>query len=244
MVRARLVICVALLCVLSPWLVCTGVEGTQLKGPIWNFFTEPFIIVYGGNEAIMTRELANMLGQRMGEESELRADVDLNPEDVENNLLLFGTPESNVVLSEVVDQLPISIENETLTLSEQVFSGPEISLVMLYPSPLSEGKYVLLCVGLGEEGLKGLVSDRHRFSERVDFIVSDRYRWRSLGYFSRDKEWSIDWDRTLVANKVTWMFGFSLKMGKEGFIVYDVEETSPAQEADLREGDVVKRINT
>ena len=249
MIKRALAVClVVLLCLSLSGLSPTQILGAReagLEGPIGDFFTEPFIIVYGGNETNMARELANMLGQQMGEEIELRADGDLSAEDVENNLLLFGTPGSNAVLSEVIGELPISIENETLTLSDQVFSGPDISLVMLCPNPLNEERYVLLFIGLGEEGLKDLVSDRHRFSERVDFIVSDRYRWRSLGYFSKDTErWSIDWDRTLVADKVKAWHGASLRMSKEGVTVSKVKEGLPAWEADLREGDVVKKIDT
>jgi len=126
------------------------------------------------------------------------------------NLVLIGTPRTNSVLAEIADKLPIKIKDEhTCVVGDKTFTGENLGLVMIYPSPFAKGRYI--AVRSGKYYGKNL-SVNHKYDMLPDFIIYDEGvdrdipgyydgkpdRMRCAGFFN--KYWELD-------EKLTWTQG-------------------------------------
>ncbi len=129
-----------------------------LQGPIDDAFTDGFICVRGTGKAWhpATEKYAEANLRRFQEEWDkyLRAelpikdDVEITDEDIATkHLILFGDPGSNSLIAHVLDGLPLKWTQETITFGNQTFAAAEHVPVLIYPSPLSTGHFVILNSG-------------------------------------------------------------------------------------------------
>jgi pimeloyl-ACP methyl ester carboxylesterase len=129
-----------------------------LQGPIDDAFTDGFICVRGTGKAWhpATEKYAEANLRRFQEEWDkyLRAelpikdDVEISDEDIATkHLILFGDPGSNSLIAHVLDGLPLKWTQEAITFENQTYAAAEHVPVLLYPSPLSTGRYVVLNSG-------------------------------------------------------------------------------------------------
>jgi acetyl esterase/lipase len=65
----------------------------------------------------------------------------------ESHLILWGDPSSNRLLGRIQSQLPITWTSEEIVAAEQRFDGADHGLIMIYPNPLNQGRYVVLNSG-------------------------------------------------------------------------------------------------
>ncbi len=72
------------------------------------------------------------------------------------NLILIGTPATNGFLARVLGKVGIRLRADALEISGRAYSGGDLLLVAILPSPFASGKYVLSVVGLSEEALLDL----------------------------------------------------------------------------------------
>jgi predicted esterase len=131
---------------------------TGLQGPIDDAFTDSFLCVRGTGKAwhSATANYAEANLRRFQEEWDkyLRADlpvkddVEITDEDIATkHLILFGDPGSNSLMAHVLDGLPLKWTQETITLGNQTYTAPDHVPVLIYPSPLNTGRYVVLNSG-------------------------------------------------------------------------------------------------
>jgi dienelactone hydrolase len=129
-----------------------------LQGPIDDAFTRAFLCVRGTgkpwHEATQRYADANLprFGQEWNKylrgELPVKDDIDVTPEDIaERNLILFGDPASNSLIAQVIDSLPLLWTKERITLSDRSYASGEHVPVLIYPSPLNAGRYVVLNSG-------------------------------------------------------------------------------------------------
>lgn len=72
---------------------------------------------------------------------------DSPPTDVAQNFVLFGTPATNPWIAQVIDQLPITWTANQLLANGTPYSAENYVPVLIYPSPWSQGHYVVLNSG-------------------------------------------------------------------------------------------------
>jgi hypothetical protein len=121
----------------------------------------------------------------------------------DSDLVLYGTPGSNSLLSRVEKQLPIQIDKDAVVLGEQRFTGKGVGAKFIYPSPWNPQRYLLVQAGPTVEGVQG----GHNLPDFLpDYVVYDAKTTRSrprlvfgaaplaLGYF--DDAWQLDPSRT------------------------------------------------
>ncbi|MBA4018410.1 MAG: hypothetical protein C0483_14685 [Pirellula sp.] len=65
-----------------------------------------------------------------------------------DNLVLFGTPQSNPLIAHVLDKLPIKWTGKTVGMGDLEFDATKVVPVLIYPNPLNPAKYVVLNSGL------------------------------------------------------------------------------------------------
>lgn len=130
----------------------------NLQGPIDDAFMEPFLCVRGTGEA-WSAELqayAQWSLDRFATEHDkwlrgtipLKDDSQVTADDLqERNLILFGDPGSNRLLTRIKDSLPCQWNQDSVTFGGQTYSTKDHALVLIYPNPLNPRKYVVVNTG-------------------------------------------------------------------------------------------------
>jgi poly(3-hydroxybutyrate) depolymerase len=129
-----------------------------LQGPIDDAFTAPFLCVRGTgrpwNPAVQSWSEANLRrfayewARYFRGELPVKDDTAVTAEDVRRcNLILFGDPGSNRWIARVLPRLPLRWTREELRLGAGRYAAADHAPVLIGPSPLAEGRYVVLNSG-------------------------------------------------------------------------------------------------
>jgi len=131
-----------------------------LQGPIDDAFTTPFLCVRGTGKAwnptIQTwseaslKRFAYEWNRYFRGDLPIKDDRDVTPADLHRcNLILFGDPGSNTLLARVLNQLPLTWNQDELKLGQQRYSSANHAPVLIHPNPLpgAQGRYVVLNSG-------------------------------------------------------------------------------------------------
>ncbi len=130
-----------------------------LTGPIDDAFMGPFLFVRPTgkplNEAVgrwTEEELAratNMWRNVFRAELTVKDDVKVTSDDASSkNLVLWGDPKSNRLITTILDQLPIEWSGEKLAFNGQDYDPAKHAAIMIFPNPLNRGRYVVLNSGI------------------------------------------------------------------------------------------------
>lgn len=129
----------------------------NLQGPIDHAFLNRFIIVRPTGQpqrpetaawvtAEMERAIREWRKQFRGEPI-VKDDSAITPEDIANsNLILWGDPGSNTVLSRLANQLPVKWTPTGLTHNGQTYNATHAP-ILIYPNPLNPTRYIVLNSG-------------------------------------------------------------------------------------------------
>jgi predicted esterase len=130
----------------------------DLQGPIDDAFMEPFVVVPPDGsssstvrEAFYQRELAYTVRrwrQVFRGDLPVRKISELTSEDLENrNLILFGDPECNSKLAELLPQTPLSWKSGEIRLGAKSWRGDTLVPLLIYPNPKQPNRYIVLNSG-------------------------------------------------------------------------------------------------
>lgn len=135
-----------------------GHKRHDLQGPIDDAFMHAFVCVRGTGEP-WSRDLddwANWTLKRFGDEwhkwhrGDLPtvSDTDLTDDMIASkNLILFGDPGSNRLISQVVKDLPLTWTKDEITFAGETYSTASHAVAMVFPNPLNPRRYVVLNSG-------------------------------------------------------------------------------------------------
>lgn len=179
-----------------------GVKSPLRTGPVKNCYRDPFLVVYGTLKQAAANPVAAtgaagaqsedmMEARRFYEEwaiyadgaPRVKADKDVTAEDRQNyNLVLLGTRDSNKILAEIADKLPLELVADGYRLGTRTVKVPEpdkIGLRFCYPSPFDAKRMVVVHSG-HHWGLKPLetppqddLPPNHKYDLLPDYIVYD-----------------------------------------------------------------------
>ncbi|MEY4180426.1 MAG: hypothetical protein RLY70_4000 [Planctomycetota bacterium] len=129
-----------------------------LQGPIDDAFLESFLFVHpsaqGFHETTAVWVDAEM--ERAKEQwrrhfrgaVRVKEDRQVTDEDISrHNLVLWGDPASNTLLSRIIGKLPISWTKESIKVGGDSWAGDRHAFIAIYPNPLNPERYVVLNSG-------------------------------------------------------------------------------------------------
>jgi len=130
----------------------------DLQGPIDDAFMEPFVVVppdssssSSERETFYKRELEYTVRrwrQVFRGDLPVRKISELTPDDVENrNLILFGDPECNSKIAELLRQTPLTWKSGEIKLGAKRWRGDSLVPVLIYPNPRQPNRYIVLNSG-------------------------------------------------------------------------------------------------
>ncbi len=152
-----------------------------LCGPVEDAYNYPFLVVIGttGEGQALTAQAAGN-ARRFLEDWDRYADgvprwkndSDVTEADIAAyDLVLFGRPQTNSVLSRIADGLPFKFERQAfVTPDGSRYEGDDVGLQMVYPNPLNPERYAVVWSGL-YYGDRLLINHRHDLVP--DFIIYD-----------------------------------------------------------------------
>ena len=138
--------------------LANAAKSAATPGPVSDAFAGPFLVVVGsrgaGGErsAAQGRRFVQTWSDRFFTKCRLKRDVDVTPEDVAaGNLVLFGSPESNLVLGSIAADLPIRQLNDSVEVGGMRVAGSALAVQAVFPNPRNPERYIVLpgdCEGL------------------------------------------------------------------------------------------------
>jgi len=77
-----------------------------------------------------------------------KLDTEVTPEDIQSsNLILFGDPDSNELIQQIVNDLPIQWESDRIVIGNTRVTGEGKVPVLVYPNPLNPQRYIVINSG-------------------------------------------------------------------------------------------------
>jgi hypothetical protein len=131
---------------------------TGQQGPIDDAFMDAFLCVRGTGTPWQsaTQRLAEESLQRFADEwakyqrglLPVKRDDEITEEDLAGkHLILFGDPGSNSLLAQLVGELPLKWNRETIQLGGKSYPAQDHVPVLIYPSPLNYSRYIVVNSG-------------------------------------------------------------------------------------------------
>lgn len=133
------------------------VKKHDFQGPIDDAFMSAFIVVRPTgksknplfdqwSKSELERFLIQWRRQFRGD-AVVKNDVDITGVDLASNLIVFGDEESNMVIREINNRLPIKRDSKNIYVGDTTYSSANHALVMICPNPLHPENYLVLNSG-------------------------------------------------------------------------------------------------
>ncbi|MBI3823345.1 MAG: hypothetical protein HY289_11800 [Planctomycetes bacterium] len=133
-------------------------KNSTLSGPIDDAFTSGFVCVLGSGDtfhpAMQKYVDAKLAGFKHDWAKHWRGelptigDYAVTPNEImDKNLILFGDPQSNLTLAQIMPKLPLKWTKDEIEFAGKKYKASEHVPVMIFPNPLNPGKYVVLNTG-------------------------------------------------------------------------------------------------
>lgn len=178
-----------------------------VHGPVWDAFTGPYAIVYGtGGKDREFCETSERIAKSLANGAPVFADANV-PEELVNshNLILVGTPASNLWLSKIYKELPVQIEQAQLTACGKRYNSRNMGLILIYPNPLKPERYTVIFTGLSSTAMSNISEAYHQMGsiQTADvgiFEITDvcDIKWHIVEKFNTVWGWHDGWDEILT----------------------------------------------
>ncbi len=140
------------------WKLGTPTKGLAkhplLQGPIDDAFMSSFLFVAPGkpsNNQFGSWEKSERLRaitqwrQQFRGDARVKSDSTITKDDIANhNLILWGNPSTNAILARIAPKLPIQWNSKTITVGTKTYDARKHALIMIYPNPLNQDRYIVL----------------------------------------------------------------------------------------------------
>jgi hypothetical protein len=176
----------------------------DLQGPIDDAFMQPFVCVRGTGEPWSDehQQWADWTLSRFEQEFDkwMRGriqvvdDTDVTQELIAHrNLVLFGDPGSNSLLSKVLDDLPIDWTEDGISVDGKTYDPATHGLSLIYPNPLNPQRYVVINSGMTTHEKDFKASNSWLFPKLGDIAVQSFERQEDDS-FAESVEWATLFD--------------------------------------------------
>ncbi len=160
---------------------------------------QPVLIVYGSRQeayAASYRKISEQMAANPGRrEIMIKADSVVTPDLLTQNVIfLVGTPQSNHILKNLIEKLPLTFHNNSFTFADKTYAdSADVIALPFYPNPLNPAMPMSLLTGNDDAALLDLY---HRGMEtslwnRWGYTIYHEQQRQVMGEFS-DNLWQID----------------------------------------------------
>jgi pimeloyl-ACP methyl ester carboxylesterase len=185
----------------------TYVKNDRLSGPVWDAFSEPYVVIYGtGGEDRNFSHACEEVARLLAKDGPCFADVEIPKELVDNhNLVLIGTAASNAWLARISEQLPAKIEGGVVVANGRYYDRPDTGLILIYPNPLAPERYAAVFASTSSIALARIPEaySQMKSAQAADVGIFEITHegaivWRVIEKFSTVWNWHDKWDEVLA----------------------------------------------
>jgi hypothetical protein len=182
------------------------VKNSDLHGPVWDAFRDPYVVVWGGGADNTMSEAGALAARSLAGQGPCYIDTDMPEELVEtHNLILVGTPESNRWLARVDQDMPVRAARDRVNAGSKVYRGRDLGYVIVYPNPLNSKRYVAVFSATSARAMASLPTaysqmETVRPADAGVFQVADagKIQWHLLEKLNTLWDWHESYDRPMV----------------------------------------------
>jgi len=126
----------------------------KICGPISDAQNTPYAIVVGtASSDPMMNKFCQLRAESIRDEWQIWQhvkprfflDTEITDEQIgKYSLILFGGPDENLVTKKLIDQIPLRIESDSISISGQNFPAQNAGVSIIYPHPLNPDRYVVI----------------------------------------------------------------------------------------------------
>ena len=179
-----------------------------LHGPVWDVFTDPYVVVYRtvGTDTLFINACKSV-AKDLAHGGPCLVDTNMPRKMItDRNLVLVGFAESNVWAAKILEKLPVRIKNAKVHMSNGMhFDGKDLGYVVIYPNPINLDRYVVVCSATSSRAMASMFDaySQMRSIRPVDvgiYEVTDNghIKWHILEKFNTVWGWHDDWDQVLI----------------------------------------------
>lgn len=165
-----------------------------LEGPTNDVFSSSFLLVKGTlgitKDQLKYASAANAFYSNWKSfylvEPRLKNDVNISHADmVNNNLIIFGTDQTNSIVKKIAKFLPVEINKQYIKIQGRTYYGNDLRYIITYPNPLNPNKYILLVGSNSGEFSAEQISDLS-IKGWFDYEIWDNSEQIGKGYFTKN----------------------------------------------------------
>ncbi|MHC4741742.1 MAG: carboxylesterase family protein [Planctomycetota bacterium] len=178
-----------------------------LSGPLWDVYCSSSLLVYGTNtDDDSLVDAAKRCARSFSDPRWMNTvhfkivpDTVLTTQNIsDNNLVLFGNAQTNSVLGEISQRLPVKMNGNAVFVGGKEYSGENMGYVLIYPNPLNSSKYAAVFAGGTAETIDCFKKIWPRLDARpqsIDVGVFELNRktgsvkWHMTGVFGTNWDW-------------------------------------------------------
>lgn len=139
-------------------------------GPFKNALRDPFLLVYGdAADRKSAEKFAAKWKESADGDAKIKSVTEVSDADKAGfNLILFGTRDSNPLLAEIADKLPLELRKSGYRSGQTEVAGKNLGLRMVWKSPWNEARLIGVCSGIwwGEK-----LPINHKWDLIPDYII-------------------------------------------------------------------------
>jgi hypothetical protein len=183
------------------------VKNSRIRGPVWDVFTDPYVVVYGTEiENQQFIRASQYAAEKIAKGGPCFADTDMPKELICScNIILVGTAESNKWLAKIEHQLPVRIKNERVLAHNTSYIGQDVGFILIYPNPLNPEKYAAVFSGTSSAAILNtqkaylhMRSIREADIGIFELTGDDGIQWHIMEKFNTVWDWHDEWDEVLA----------------------------------------------
>ncbi len=178
-----------------------------LSGPLWDIYSNSCILVYGTtttNSSLIEaakRCAASFTNPPWMDRVNFKIvpDISITKKDIEeNNLVLFGNAYTNKVLSQLVEKLPVQMNDDSIKIPKMEYFGKNIGYILIYPNPMNPKKYIAVFSGNRPSTIdcfKRIWPHLNSTPQNIDFGIfefaddNDTVKWRLKTVLGSNWDW-------------------------------------------------------
>ncbi len=183
----------------------TTIKTSKACGPLAQLFNQKFIVVKGTSGNLAEKDSLNAIAEtfkqtwynRYFTQCIIKNDTDITDYDIKNaNLFLLGTPTSNSFINTIKNEIPLIINDNSITIKGQRVPGKKLCFYMVYANPKNKNMLIGIigynnpeCISLGSENREWFndVSDYGWYDYKIWNFNENKHPWLS-GYFNSSWE--------------------------------------------------------
>jgi hypothetical protein len=187
------------------------VKNENLSGPVWDAFTDPYVVVWGSKGQVAQTDLNKKIAKSLAGSGPCVADTNVSDDLMSShNLIVVGIAETNMWLAKVADKLPAKIKDGKVIADEQSYEKADMGIIIIYPNPLNPAKYLAVFTGTSEKALSNISTAYSQMKSKkpadvgiFEVAQNNQINWLRLEKFNTVWNWHSQWNQVLAETKKT-----------------------------------------